>query len=130
MSGAQNRPPTGWKRGGQIRMGGGTRLKVVEALAMGRPMVSTTLGCEGIDVRDGEHLLIADTPDDVAAATVRLLNDRRLGVQLGACGRALAVERYAWDVVARGLLDTLRRIPPAPDTSVPSAPHRILAPNQ
>jgi polysaccharide biosynthesis protein PslH len=113
-----------------VRMGGGTRLKVVEALAMSRPIVSTTLGCEGIDVIDGEHLLIADTPDDVAMATVRLLTDERLGAQLGVRGRALAVERYTWDVAARGLLDTLRRIPPAPPTAVASAPHRMLAPNQ
>jgi glycosyltransferase involved in cell wall biosynthesis len=113
-----------------VRMGGGTRLKVVEALAMSRPIVSTTLGCEGIDVIDGEHLLIADTPDDIAMATVRILNDERLGAQLGVRGRALAVERYGWDVAARGLLDTLRRIPPKPGTSVADAPHPILAPNQ
>jgi polysaccharide biosynthesis protein PslH len=113
-----------------VRMGGGTRLKVVEALAMGRPIVSTTLGCEGIDVIDGEHLLIADTPADAARATVRLLADACLGARLGAQGRALAVERYGWDVAARGLLDTLRRVPPAPGTAVADAPHPILAPNQ
>jgi glycosyltransferase involved in cell wall biosynthesis len=113
-----------------VRVGGGTRLKVVEGLAMGRPIVSTTLGCEGIDVIDGEHLLVADTPEAFAAATVRLLNDERLGVRLGARGRALAVERYAWDVAARGLLATLRGIPSAPDTPLASAGRSILAPNR
>ncbi len=102
-----------------IRMGGGTRLKVVEALAMARPIVSTTLGCEGIDVIDGEHLLIADRAEDFAAATLRLLGDARLGARLGQRGRALAVERYAWDVAARGLVETLRRLPP--DTHTPVA---------
>jgi polysaccharide biosynthesis protein PslH len=113
-----------------VRMGGGTRLKVVEALAMGRPIVSTNLGCQGIDVIDGEHLLIADTPDDIAMATARLLRDAPLGAQLGARGRALAVERYGWDVAARGLLDTLRRVPPAPGTTVAGVPHPILAPDE
>ncbi len=110
-----------------VRMGGGTRLKVVEALAMGRPIVATTLGCEGLDVIDGEHLLIADTPDDLAAATVRLLCDETLGARLGTRGRALAVERYAWDVAARGLLETLRRIPAAPAAPAPAV---LLAPKE
>jgi len=113
-----------------VRMGGGTRLKVVEALAMGRPVVSTTLGCEGIDVADGRHLIVADTPDAVARATVRLLGDAQEGARLGARGRALAVERYAWNVAARGLLATLRRIPPASGPPAAPAPHRILTPNQ
>jgi glycosyltransferase involved in cell wall biosynthesis len=59
-----------------LRIGSGTRLKVVEGLAMAKPMVSTTVGCEGIDVHSGEHLLVADAPDDFADAVVLLLRDR------------------------------------------------------
>src|SRR3954451_8820178 len=58
-----------------IRMGGGTRLKVVEGLAMAKPMVSTTLGCEGVRVEDGEQLLVANDDGDFAGAVVRLLED-------------------------------------------------------
>jgi sugar transferase (PEP-CTERM/EpsH1 system associated) len=81
-----------------IRMGGGTRLKVVEALAMGKPMVSTTLGCEGVDVRSGEHLLVADTATAFAEAVVRLFDDRAYAAALGSAGRARMEEQYSWDI--------------------------------
>ncbi len=61
-----------------LRAGGGTRLKILEAMALGRPVVSTTIGCEGLEVVDGEHLFIADTPEQFAEKTVRLLRDRQL----------------------------------------------------
>lgn len=86
-----------------LRMGGGTRLKVLEGLAMAKPMVSTALGCEGIAVRDGEHLLIADAPDALAAAVLRVLEDTALASRLGAAGRALAASRYSWSAVVDGL---------------------------
>ena len=73
-----------------IRMGSGTRLKVVEALAMAKPMVSTTIGCEGIDVRDGEHLLIADSPAAFADRVVQLLEHPDDARHLGERGAALA----------------------------------------
>jgi glycosyltransferase involved in cell wall biosynthesis len=79
-----------------LRMGGGTRLKIVEALGMGKAIVSTTLGSEGINVRSGEHLLLADDPDAFAAAVVRVLADPGLARSLGAAGRALAVREYSW----------------------------------
>ena len=66
-----------------VRMGGGTRLKVLEGLAVGKPMVSTTLGCEGVTVRDGEHLLMADGADAFAAAIGRLFEHPGLGHALG-----------------------------------------------
>jgi glycosyltransferase involved in cell wall biosynthesis len=78
-------------------MGGGTRLKVVEGLAMAKPMVSTTIGCEGIDVRPGEHLLVADAPDEFADAVVRVLRDPALGRRLGVAGNRLARTRYSWE---------------------------------
>lgn len=86
-----------------LRMGGGTRLKVLEGLAMGKAMVSTTLGCEGIKVRDGQHLLIADEPSAFAEAVLRLLDDRSLAAALGENGRNLAESEYSWASVAQQL---------------------------
>lgn len=79
-----------------IRTGSGTRLKVVEGLAMGKPMVSTTVGCEGVDVRDGEHLLIGDSAQDFAKNVLRLLEEPELGGQLGRAGRELMEREYSW----------------------------------
>lgn len=84
--------------------GGGTRLKILEAFAAGRPVVSTTIGAEGIDARDGEHLLLADTPQAFAAAVMRLFNDDALASRLGAAGRKLAEERYGWEGVSQRLI--------------------------
>lgn len=80
-----------------IRAGGGTRFKVVEGLAMARPMVSTTIGCEGIDVRDGEHLLVADDADAFASAVVRLFDEPGFAASLGRAGRDLVEREYSWE---------------------------------
>lgn len=80
-----------------LRIGGGTRLKVVEAMAMGKAIVSTTLGAEGIDVVDGQDLLLADDPADFADAVGRLLDEPDLGQRLGTRARRLAVEQYSWE---------------------------------
>lgn len=93
-----------------IRAGGGTRFKVVEGLAMARPMVSTTVGCEGIDVRDGEHLLVADGADAFAAAVVRLFDDVRLGAALGHAGREFVEREYSWDGAGERLADVHERV--------------------
>lgn len=82
-----------------VRAGGGMRVKILEALARGLPIVSTTIGYEGIDLTPGEHLLVGDTPADFAAALVRILRDPGLGQRLAATGRRLAEERYDWRVV-------------------------------
>ncbi len=79
-----------------LRMGSGTRLKVLEGLSMEKAIVSTSLGCEGISVTDGEHLLISDTPQDFADAVTRLIHDRALAVSLGKQGRTLVKEHYSW----------------------------------
>jgi glycosyltransferase involved in cell wall biosynthesis/peptidoglycan/xylan/chitin deacetylase (PgdA/CDA1 family) len=86
-----------------LRVGGGTRLKVLEAMAMGKTLVSTTVGAEGIEARPDRELLIGDEPDAFAAACVRLLGDGGLRRRLGAAGRALVVERYSWRAVAEEL---------------------------
>lgn len=76
--------------------GGGTRLKVLNALAMARPLVSTPLGAAGYDLRPGRELLLAAGAPDFAAALLRLLDDRALARRLGAAGRALVADRYDW----------------------------------
>jgi len=79
-----------------IRMGAGTKLKVLEAMAMGIPVVSTSLGIEGISVTPGQDVLVADDPADFAAKVVMLMNDERLRSQMAARGRALMEQRYDW----------------------------------
>ena len=69
-----------------LRMGGGTRLKVLQAMSMAKPIVSTTLGCDGLSVQSGREALLADTPDAFAAAVVRLLRDPALGAAAGRAG--------------------------------------------
>jgi sugar transferase (PEP-CTERM/EpsH1 system associated) len=93
-----------------LRAGGGTRLKILEAMALGRPVVSTSIGCEGLDVVDGQHLLIADHPKQFAEKTVRLLTDRALYQRIVAEARQLAVARYDWGVIAEQLLDVYSRV--------------------
>jgi polysaccharide biosynthesis protein PslH len=111
-----------------IRMGGGTRLKVVEALSMGRPMVSTPLGCEGVDVRDGEHLLVAEGAEPFAAAVVRLLDDRRLARALGRAGRTRMEEKYSWDLAGDRLEGLYRRMLGGSDAEPgPAAPASLAA---
>jgi len=84
-----------------LRIGGGTRLKIYEGMSMGRPTVSTTIGAEGLPVRDREELLIADQPDAFAEAVVSLLRDPAAGDALGRRA-ALRVRRdFGWASVAR-----------------------------
>lgn len=83
-----------------MRIGGGSRLKLLEALAMEAPVVSTPMGAEGVEgLRDGVHLLIADRPADFAAATLRLLENPALGARLGAAGRAHVAAHYDWRTI-------------------------------
>jgi len=79
-----------------IRIGGGTRLKVLDAWASGKAVVSTTIGCEGLAAVDGENLLIRDDPKSFADAVSEVLTDPGLRQWLGARGRETAVSRYDW----------------------------------
>jgi len=88
-----------------LRAGGGTRIKILEALAHGRPVVSTSLGAEGIDLRDGEHLLLGDDAEALAHAVARLLADRDLAARLAAAGRKRVQEAYSPAALARALAD-------------------------
>ena len=83
-----------------MRIGGGVRLKLLEALALEAPLVSTRMGAEGVaGLRHGEHCLLADQPADMAAAIERLLDDRTLAARLSAAGRALVRASYDWSAI-------------------------------
>jgi glycosyltransferase involved in cell wall biosynthesis len=84
-----------------LRAGGGMRVKILNALAQQLPMVSTTIGCEGINVVSGCHLLIADTPEAFAEATLRLLENRNLANELGRNGRNLIESIYDYRKACR-----------------------------
>jgi glycosyltransferase involved in cell wall biosynthesis len=79
-----------------IRIGSGTRLKVLEALSMARPLISTPLACEGLDLVSGSHLLVADNPTRFAESVIHLLENRPLAERLGAAGRQVMESRYSW----------------------------------
>jgi glycosyltransferase involved in cell wall biosynthesis len=83
--------------------GSGTRFKILEAWAAGRAVVSTTLGAEGLGARDGEHLLLADDPNDFADAVLRLWNDPPLRARLGEAGRIHYEDRFTWPAAWRKL---------------------------
>jgi len=86
-----------------MRVGGGTRFKVLEAMACARPIVTTSLGVEGIPVRDGEHLLLADDPQTFAASVLELLRDQAAGGErsrsLGAAARTFVEKQFSWDTI-------------------------------
>jgi sugar transferase (PEP-CTERM/EpsH1 system associated) len=86
-----------------LRMGSGTRLKVLEGLAMGKAMVSTSIGCEGIATQNGRDLLVADEPAAFAQSVLRLVEDSEFAGNLGRGGRKLVEEQYSWASVLQDL---------------------------
>lgn len=104
-----------------LRIGSGSRLKALEAMAAGRPVVGTTIGLGGIAYVPGTHALVADDPAGLADATVRLLEDEGLATAMARRARALVEERYRWDRIADRFAD-LVLAPAAPDGAAPSAP--------
>lgn len=88
-----------------IRIGGGTRLKILDAWAMGKAIVSTPIGCEGLEAVDGENILVRDTPDSFAAAVSEVLRNDALRARLEQNARRTALEIYAWDRVGQRLRD-------------------------
>lgn len=96
-----------------LRAGSGTRLKILEAMAAGKPVVTTSVGMEGLRVRHGIHLMVADEPDDFTAAVIRLLRDSRHRREIGTNARKLVEQEYGWSMLAQRfeavILDTVRR---------------------
>jgi len=105
-----------------LRIGGGTRLKILEALAMAAPIVSTTLGAEGIAVTHGRDILLADDADAFASSIDRLLREREFAVSLGRAGRVLVESRYDWRAAARALEALYLRALPAHQQMAAHAP--------
>jgi len=83
-----------------LRSGSGTRIKIFEAMAMGKAVVSTTMGAEGLPVHHGENIILADDPADFAQHVVQLLRDPQRRAQLGQAARKLVEENYSWSSVA------------------------------
>ena len=86
-----------------LRSGGGMRVKIVEAMLWGIPIVTTSIGCEGIDVVHGKHVLIADDPTQFADLIARVLSEPDLAARLAEESRRLVEERYSWQTAYRQL---------------------------
>jgi len=93
-----------------LRIGGGTRLKILEAMSLGTPVVSTSKGAEGLEVEHGRNVLIADEPQDFARCVLDLLQDERLRSRLATNGRRLVEARYSWEQSAHHLEQLLCRV--------------------
>ena len=89
-----------------LRAGSGTRLKILEAMALGRPIVSTSVGAEGIDITDGDNILIGDDPQTFASHIVHLLQDQATWQRITTQARQFAVDNYDWDSITDKLLKT------------------------
>jgi glycosyltransferase involved in cell wall biosynthesis len=93
-----------------LAIGGGTRLKIVEALALATPVVSTTIGAQGLGLVHERHLLLADGAEAFAAATLKVLADPAAAARLGRAGREYVHEHYRWEVLGRELVDYWERV--------------------
>ncbi|HYP26970.1 MAG TPA: glycosyltransferase [Blastocatellia bacterium] len=93
-----------------LRVGGGTRLKIYEAMAMARPVISTTVGAEGLPLSDGEEIFIADAPEEFAERVVRVLSDEALASRMGARGREVVCSRFGWDRAADRFSEICERV--------------------
>lgn len=87
-----------------LRVGSGTRLKILEAWAMAKPVLSTKLGAEGLPGRDGEHLVVADHPDQMAARGLELLADPGRAARIGVAGQQVAEAQFSWKHIAERLV--------------------------
>jgi glycosyltransferase involved in cell wall biosynthesis len=103
------------------RDGGGTRIKVLDALAQGMPIVSTTICCEGIDVEPERDVLIADTPQAFVAQIARVFDDPTLRTRLAVNARALAERRYSWNALACRLVELYEGLAPRAEPLANSA---------
>jgi polysaccharide biosynthesis protein PslH len=93
-----------------LRIGGGTRLKIFEAMAMEKAIVSTSIGAEGLPVKNGEHLFVADDPASFARMTLRLLGDASLRAKIGQAARHLVGENYSWASVTKEFAEVLEDV--------------------
>jgi glycosyltransferase involved in cell wall biosynthesis len=111
-----------WISVAPLRSGGGTRVKILEAMALGTPVVATSKGAEGLDVRHGEHILIADTPERYASAVIQLLQDAALRKRLAENAYQVVQADYDWNAVRPRFLDVVER---AAGATAPRAVHAL-----
>jgi polysaccharide biosynthesis protein PslH len=93
-----------------LRVGGGTRLKIYEAMAMEKAVISTSIGAEGLPVRDGEELIIADRPGEFASAVIRALRDEAFARRIGHRARAVVCEQFGWNRAAGVFAEVCERV--------------------
>ncbi len=93
-----------------LRGGGGTRLKILESMALGRPVVSTSIGCEGLNVADRENIMIADTPMEFAQCVIQLLMDKKLRERIAHNARCLVETHYDWSKISQKLMEVYDNI--------------------
>jgi glycosyltransferase involved in cell wall biosynthesis len=99
-----------WVMVAPLRIGGGTRLKILEAMALGTPVISSSKGAEGIAIHPGEDILIADSPQEIADAVCRLFDDAALRGKIAAGGRALVEHEYDWGVIGERLVSVVEEV--------------------
>ena len=93
-----------------IRIGSGVRVKILEAFAAGTPVVSTSIGAEGIDLQDGQEILLADCPADFSRCVLNLLGDRGLYHQLAKSAHRLIAEQYDYGAIAKRMTQEYRKL--------------------
>ncbi len=116
-----------WLQVVPLRIGGGTRLKIVESLAIGTPVVSTTIGAQGLHLKHGEDVLLADTVADFAEKTAKLLSDSALRAQLETRGMQIANQRFGWRTIGRQLSRHYQTLGIAPSQQKQLAPLNLAA---
>jgi glycosyltransferase involved in cell wall biosynthesis len=93
-----------------LRQGAGTRIKILEAMAAGLPVVTTSKGCDGTEAVNGRHLLIADSAQEFAGEVDRLIGDKSLAAKLAREARALVEKKYSWEMAAASIHEALSKL--------------------
>jgi glycosyltransferase involved in cell wall biosynthesis len=101
-----------------LRIGGGTRIKIFEAMAMGKAVVSTTIGAEGLPVKHGRDIVLADAPEEFARSTVNLLRQQKERERIGQCARRLVENGHSWPEVTDVVEKTLARVVACRETQI------------
>jgi len=104
-----------------MRIGGGTRIKIFEAMAMGKAVVSTTVGAEGLPVTHGKDIILADTPEEFSAEVTRLLREDAARQTIGRAARKLVEENYSWAAVVRSFDEVLQKAASDKDSALSGA---------
>jgi glycosyltransferase involved in cell wall biosynthesis len=93
-----------------IRDGGGTRLKILDSIAMGVPVIGTSFACSGLNLEHQKHVLLADTPDEFVRAVGLLLSDKALRARLAASGAEMVQKTYSWEFIGQSLVESYRSV--------------------